>query len=1163
MSMRRVLIPLFMVMALVWGLAPAAVAATFSVTGTVTESDGSAIEGAVVKLYSVKTTDEGSIERYDKIGEELTDESGRYAFDLAANGTYAIEAVAGGHGSRWLGGSREIHQPGTRFVTESDSGAALPSIELPETVAARGRVVTQSGALAGGVWVHPLIVNDAPGGAMTVLDYQEPVLSDEDGAFEVQIEVGSLFTLSTWTQGQWTYLGGTTDLWDEGTVILDSDALAGDPLPDLVVPDGTSASGRISGTIREPAGQSRRSHQVTLSRWYESEWGSSWSWIDSTWSDQANGRYSFDGVEDGVYTVSFGRFHLGGGESEPASPGPGNSVEIVDGAVKVVDFTMPVTRTVSGTVHGPLGVLGNASVQAYRWANSDWSLVDEAYTARDGRYEITSLTPGVYTLRTTRSRYDVGFLGGGTQFPTVPGASDSFTIADADVAGKDVTMTRRPSTLGKVAGQKLAYCEDEELYPNDDESSSEVRLPFRLRYFGNPYTSLFVNNNGNVTFDAPKSQYTPDVLNGATSSPIIAPFFADVDTRDTDESDVVTYGSSPDGTQFCVNWVDVEPFEGHRRSGEVNSYQLLLTKRQGTPGRTSGDFDITFNYDQIQWDTGKASGATSAVAGFASGTGAEGTFFQLPGSMEPRMLLDGGARALVAGRQNSSQDGRYVFEVRNEGRSSSLGNVTGRVVGPDGEPVAEAYVQVSNSARVFYTQTDALGRYTVSGLATGTYEVLAWPNDPGLGRAGASVVVGAGQSVAVPDLGLAAPRTMPPSVGLDSPSSEDAIPGTVPSVDYRDPLKLSYTGAPGGTARYSITNLAGEELRRGTLTETPAGVYTGTVPALTPAVGDAVVSITFTPAGGPAETTSFDIYIDPSGTVVDQWGTPVSGSTVTLLRSETVDGQYEPVPDGSTLMSPRNRANPDLTDADGSFGWDVKAAWYKVQVTARGYETFTTEPMQVPPERLDLVLALEGGKAPTATSSITGSPKVGAVLKAGGPTDLGSAVKVTGFQWMRNGRAITGATGSTHRVTSSDAGTAISVVATVQRDAVAADPLHPDNLISFTPFPAASASVKVPAAPRAAVPRRPGLTVKAKALGNGRAKVVVNLRWPGTARSATRAKVAVFDGRKRLRKPVVVRNGVGRVTLKGLRKGSHVIRVTVPARPGYSARTASVKVRIR
>jgi hypothetical protein len=66
-------------------------------------------------------------------------------------------------------------------------------------------------------------------------------------------------------------------------------------------------------------------------------------------------------------------------------------------------------------------------------------------------------------------------------------------------------------------------------------------------------------------------------------------------------------------------------------------------------------------------------------------------------------------------------------------------------------------------------------------------------------------------------------------------------------------------------------------------------------------------------------------WIDPSGVVVDTAGNPVESATVVLSASDTIEGPFEPVPEGSEVMSPDNRANPDVTDAAGGFRWDVIA----------------------------------------------------------------------------------------------------------------------------------------------------------------------------------------------------------------------------------------------
>ncbi|MBE9050198.1 PEP-CTERM sorting domain-containing protein [Nostocales cyanobacterium LEGE 11386] len=201
---------------------------------------------------------------------------------------------------------------------------------------------------------------------------------------------------------------------------------------------------------------------------------------------------------------------------------------------------------------------------------------------------------------------------------------------------------------------------------NDDGSTGLVDLGFTADFFGLNFTQLYVNNNGNVTFDFPLSSFTPFDLT-STGQQIIAPFFADVDTRNLGSNEV-TYGTGVvDGRNaFGVNWIDVGYFPS--AADRLNSFQLVLIDRSDTG---AGNFDIEFNYDQIEWETGGASGGTdglggnSARVGFSNGTGAPGTFFELAGSAVNGAFLDGGPNSLVSNRLNSTVDGRYLFTARN------------------------------------------------------------------------------------------------------------------------------------------------------------------------------------------------------------------------------------------------------------------------------------------------------------------------------------------------------------------------------------------------------------------------------------------------------------------------------------------------------------------
>ena len=133
------------------------------------------------------------------------------------------------------------------------------------------------------------------------------------------------------------------------------------------------------------------------------------------------------------------------------------------------------------------------------------------------------------------------------------------------------------------------------LAANDDGSTGAVPIGFTINFFGTNHSTLFVNNNGNVTFNAVLSTFSPFNL-GTTTTPIVAPFFADVDTR-RGGSSPLTFGTGDVGGRlaFGVTWPGVHCF---KTAGGVplNHFQVLLIDRSDVG---AGDFDIEFNYDQV------------------------------------------------------------------------------------------------------------------------------------------------------------------------------------------------------------------------------------------------------------------------------------------------------------------------------------------------------------------------------------------------------------------------------------------------------------------------------------------------------------------------------------------------------------------------------------
>ena len=73
---------------------------------------------------------------------------------------------------------------------------------------------------------------------------------------------------------------------------------------------------------------------------------------------------------------------------------------------------------------------------------------------------------------------------------------------------------------------------------------------------------------------------------------------------------------------------------------------------------------------------------------------------------------------------------------------------------------------------------------------------------------------------------------------------------------------------------------------------------------------------------------------DPSGTVSDTNGGPISGATAVLEQGPTAEGPFTAAVASSPGTEPH--VNPQKTSADGEFRWDVVSDYYKVAASAHG-----------------------------------------------------------------------------------------------------------------------------------------------------------------------------------------------------------------------------------
>ncbi len=302
-------------------------------------------------------------------------------------------------------------------------------------------------------------------------------------------------------------------------------------------------------------------------------------------------------------------------------------------------------------------------------------------------------------------------------------------------------------------------------------------------------------------------------------------------------------------------------------------------------------------------------------------------------------------------------------------------DIATNIVRGTADPGTEVWVDVNGGAGGMYATSGGSGEWVAD--FSGVYDIVAGT------EVGAQQTDENGNGTHVGHTVPFPPIPIPPSTSLTSESGGTQTSG-VPTVSWRDPLNLTTSGLSGGTATATLTMLGDGFAQTITLVEVPlsSGAYTGTFDPLYVSRteshhGPASISFTILYPDGTDQQGSFTLYIDPSGIVTDMSGNPVGGATVTLYRSVDPGGPFVAVSDGSALMSPGNRRNPDMTGVGGIFGWDVVPGFYKVRAekagcSAPGGAAFVeTEVLTIPPPVTDLQLVLSCMTAPPTPTTLT------------------------------------------------------------------------------------------------------------------------------------------------------------------------------------------------
>lgn len=585
------------------------------------------------------------------------------------------------------------------------------------------------------------------------------------------------------------------------------------------------------------------------------------------------------------------------------------------------------------------------------------------------------------------------------KFPRGLGIAGTAVLATGLAFAGVTAAGAAPGTAGTIptgAVQELDFCTQESIIVGtsgwESNSSEEVTLPFSVNLLGETHDSLYVNSAGSLSFEEPwwsgEFWETGNQLrsNAAPVSAIV-PLSGDFTTSHIDPAETssygktATYGTSADGSAFCASWTDVARMGNNGLDqDQLYSFQAIIRDRSNLPGGKPGDADVTFNYDQLPAFEQRGFDGETMRGGARVGllSQSKGWLLQLPGSgivgADPvtggriAAVLDGQPQALTSGSLNSlNQLGRYTLNLRDGKTGDWTGELSGTVTDVAGDPVAGAIVSAGGNV----VTTAADGHYWFGGLFGQVQIIVNPPNGSTMLQGHASADVPESGSV-VKDIVLkTGPTPIPPGTTVTQHDAE-----VTTSMGFGSPFTVTHDACVAADSVTLTVVQGGIHAFTGSLVEGAPGKYSITVPALMPVHGAAEFLISVNCSDGTTQNVPFDLYLDPSGTILDTEGNPVSDATVTLLRADAPEGPFVTVEDGSAIMSPSNRANPSVTAEDGVFAWDVLEGYYIVEASAAGCvvpgstdTVVSTAVLPVPPEQFDLELVLECERAvipPTA-----------------------------------------------------------------------------------------------------------------------------------------------------------------------------------------------------
>jgi hypothetical protein len=936
-----------------------------SITGKVTSSAGVNLAGVWAYLYDANNPSSG---RGDQVSQD-----GSYQFAGLPAGSYKIQFSTGSSGAleQWYGGATTFT---AAAPVEASNGQELTLADtvLVKGASISGKVAAPAGVDLSAVWVYAY---DADNGR----PYPASSSLQADGSYR----------LAGLTAGNYVvqfagYNSGALDRWYANGTSRETAT----PLPvaagqDLTSINATLVKGAsISGKVTVPAGVTLSGVSVSASGE-----GSPYGMYASV---NADGTYKVKGLPAGSYKVKFSNYNTGALDewyNNVQTEAAATPVVLAAGQDKVaVDATLAKGATISGKVTLPAGVnafsVGVSLVKA-----ADGSSVSSVQLTSDGTYALRGVPAGSYKLLFGGYGNSTGVLARWYTNATSLATATPVTVTDGQ------TLTAINATLAKggvISGRITA--------PAGTALNASQVVATKTGAVDQPSVYGYANPDGTYSIIGLETgSYKLRFLGGQSGAE--DQWYGGA-TAETAKSLAVTAGQTVTGADMSV--VTGATISGKVSGATTQSYYPLSVLDSVGKLVKNGYTDGTGNYSVVGLAAGSYKVAFNRSSGF---TQDEAQYYQ----DKPESAGPGQAQSIPV------ISGQAVQNIN--ATLTTGGSVTGTVLDSAGKPVASALVQAYTPDGTLVTRsaiTATTGKYTISGLSTGSYIIKVRGALPGrvdlysgnkTTEATANKVNVVRGSATTHDLSYpAAAQTLtaptPTVKGTAKVGSTlTATPGTwgPTGVALKYQWKANGAAITGATATtFKLTaaqvgktvTISVTGAKAGYTTATKTSAATGTVMALNPVLTAPTPKITGTAKVGYTLTAVPGTWGPAAVTLKYQWranAVAIAGATASTYKPSAAEV-------GKTI-------SVTVTGSKAGYNTAAKTS----ALTARVAVGTLTAPVP----------------------GIAGTAKVGYTLAAV-PGAWGPAPVTLKYQWKANGIAITGATASTYKPAAAVIGKTIS-----------------------------------------------------------------------------------------------------------------------------------------